>query len=183
MSKLSILILSCTLLTNCMCRLPQENYCSESISFCTKHKMCVLKMSNIIVGKKQINFNAQPFDRYQLEHATDFFITTLPYLTERDVTEEQIRTAISGVIIMWIRQVISLEGTPYLGLQASKLVLLSSGREIYETALFHELLHTVDEFVYDKHDANHEDQDWWSYEDILNDTYKLTLHNKIKKEK
>ena len=134
---------------------------TTSLDFCTKHNVCFFKQEIKVFSQKDI------------EYALDLFIDTLPFISNRYLTDREIERALSGLVVQWSPVVIELAGKRYLGLQLDKWAVVVLQDELDKTAFFHELLHVVDKNVYNIDDINHEDVSWWRCEAILNRLYKL----------
>ena len=153
---LSVMLLSCS-------GNPKQvkKVCTTSLDFCTKHNVCFFKQEIKMFSQKDISY------------ALDLFIDILPFITNRHLTDREIKEALSGLVVQWSPVVIELQGNRYLGLQLDKWAIVVLQETLEETAFFHELLHVIDKNVYDIDDIDHADVNWWKCEDILNRLYKL----------
>lgn len=105
------------------------------------------------------------------------FVDGLPKLIEQNagrlkeeetkITSDALIKMLDGATIEWRWNYISLMGIGWTvkdkaGLQRGKAVMVKWERNIFATALYHELLHMVDEVVLGREpDYRHENKPWW----------------------
>ena len=139
--------------------------------FLTSTNVCVLIPEDVEIPEELI------------ENSIIFFAETLPKLTNRSLTPSDVYSAVSGTTITWFVEVYEINGCRNEGQQSGKniwvwwnLKLIGSllpNEILSRTVLFHEMLHLVDEVVFDIRDYRHEDLEWWLLQYVLNTLFIL----------
>lgn len=124
----------------------------------------------------EIMGNYEP-SRTGMNRALRGFVEELPRLIEQNaerlqeeetnITSEDLAEMLKGATVEWRWDYISLMSIGWTvkdaaGLQRGRSVMVKWSRNIFATALYHELLHMVDEIVIGREpDYKHENKSWW----------------------
>lgn len=124
-------------------------------------------------------------DQDLMERALDHFIKIMREEVPEEATETELRNMLARTGIEWQSDRVSLITTRYelydkAGIQHGYRLLVQWQGTIAETALFHELLHEVNEFIrlpklagleakiqFRLADIRHEEADWWRLDGVL----------------
>lgn len=115
----------------------------------------------------------------EMKKAIDYFraytahaLVTMRICSDHLEANKRVDAAIKDVCVEWRKDLINESWASNLlvnkaGIQKDKLIVVQLKDPLSKTALFHELLHVIDQYVRGNYDPEHKDTKWWSLDDEL----------------